>query len=112
MEIKATLNKPYTEKAKIDFIVEQNHTKGYMIKETDVALEAWGLESDEIEKEKKRKRIAELKAQLDGFDLQSIRPLRAKQAGTATEDDLNKLAELEELAGIKRQELKELQDAA
>lgn len=42
MEIKATLNKPYTENERINFIVEQNHKNGYEIRETVTALEAWG----------------------------------------------------------------------
>jgi len=48
MEIKATLNKPYTDKQRIDFIVEENHQHGYEIRETETALEAWG--TDNIEK--------------------------------------------------------------
>ena len=35
MEIKAKLNKPYTDKQRIDFIVSENHTKGYEIKEIE-----------------------------------------------------------------------------
>lgn len=35
MEIKATLNKPYTDKQRLDFIVLNNHNKGYEIKETE-----------------------------------------------------------------------------
>ena len=50
MEIKATLNKPYTEKEKINFIVEQNHKLGYEIKETETALEAWGYTDEEKER--------------------------------------------------------------
>lgn len=42
MEIKAQLNKPYTESQKVDFIIENNHKKGYEIRETEEALEAWG----------------------------------------------------------------------
>lgn len=38
MEIKATLNKPYTDKQRADFIVEYNHNKGYEIQETEEAL--------------------------------------------------------------------------
>ena len=38
MEIKATLNKPYTDKQRADFIVENNHNKGYEIQETEDAL--------------------------------------------------------------------------
>ena len=38
MEIKATLNKPYNDKQRADFIVENNHNKGYEIQETEDAL--------------------------------------------------------------------------
>lgn len=38
MEIKATLNKPYTDKQRANFIVENNHNKGYEIQETEDAL--------------------------------------------------------------------------
>ena len=55
MEIKEQLNKPYTEQERIDFIVEQNHQKGYKIKETETALEAWGYTTDELaQKERQR----------------------------------------------------------
>lgn len=47
MEIKAQLNKPYSDKQRADFIVENNHNKGYDIKETETALEAWGLTAEE-----------------------------------------------------------------
>jgi hypothetical protein len=59
MELKAELKKPYTEKEKIDFVVEKNHKFGYEIKETDVALEAWGYTQEEIEQQEKE-RIAML----------------------------------------------------
>ena len=48
MEIKATLQKPYTEKQRMDFIVEQNHKNGYEIRETETALEAWGYTEEEV----------------------------------------------------------------
>ena len=55
MEIKAQLVKPYTENQKLNFIVTYNHNLGYEIKETDAALEAWGLtEQEEAEKEAER----------------------------------------------------------
>lgn len=47
MEIKATLNKPYTENQKNSFIVQYNHNLGYEIQETEEALEAWGYTEDE-----------------------------------------------------------------
>lgn len=55
MEIKATLNKPYTEEERNDFIVEQNHNLGYEIRETKEALEAWGYTEEEMaQKERQR----------------------------------------------------------
>lgn len=56
MEIKAELKQPYTEKERINFVVEQNHKLGYEIKETETALEAWGYSEEEI-KEQKRERL-------------------------------------------------------
>ena len=48
MEIKAELQKPYTEEERIDFIVTQNHQNGYSIEETEEALEAWGYTEEEL----------------------------------------------------------------
>lgn len=59
MEIKATLDKPYTEEQRINFIVEQNHQHGYEIKETETALEAWGYTEEEKEQQESE-RIANL----------------------------------------------------
>ena len=53
MEVKATLNKPYTEEQRMNFIVQQNHKLGYEIRETDTALEAWGYTSEEKEQQRK-----------------------------------------------------------
>lgn len=62
----------------------------------------------EAEEEAKRKatQIAELQKQLDTLDLKAIRALRAIQAGTCTEADSTKLAELEAQAAEIRQQLK------
>ena len=56
MEIKVTLNKPYTEKQRMDFIVTNNHQLGYEIKETEMALEAWGY-TEEEKQEQERERL-------------------------------------------------------
>lgn len=56
MEIKAILNKPYSEADKLNFIVTNNHQLGYEIKETETALEAWGYTQEEIA-QKERERI-------------------------------------------------------
>lgn len=47
MEIKAELIKPYSDKERVDFIIEQNHQKGYEIKETENSIEAWGYTEEE-----------------------------------------------------------------
>ena len=59
MEIKAELDKPYTDEQRIDFIVEQNHKNGYEIRETDKALQAWGY-TEEEKQELKKEQIAKL----------------------------------------------------
>ena len=59
MEIKAELQKPYTEEERVNFIVQQNHRLGYKIEETETALQAWGYTEEEIEQQE-RERIAQL----------------------------------------------------
>ena len=68
MEIKAKLNKPYTEKQKLDFIVTNNHQQGYEIKETEKSLEAWGY-TEEEKQEQEEERIQSLSmTRSDFFD--------------------------------------------
>lgn len=59
MEIKATLNKPYSKEEKRDFIFEQGYDNGYEIKETEIALEAWGY-TEEEKRQQEAERIAQL----------------------------------------------------
>ena len=108
MEIKATLNKPYSEEQRLDFIVSNNHQQGYEIKETENALEAWGLTEEEKAEQAKQARKAELVAQLDAIDLKTIRPIRAIQSGNGTEEDTERLSQLETLAEEVRQQIKQL----
>ena len=56
MEIKAELKQPYTEQERMDFIVEQNHQKGYEIRETETALEAWGYTEEEKQEQERERR--------------------------------------------------------
>lgn len=49
MEIKATLQKPYSEDEKMNFIVEQNHKLGYKIEEGEESLQAFGYTEDELQ---------------------------------------------------------------
>ena len=57
MELKSKLLKPYSEKERLNFIVGFNHLKGYTIKETETALEAWGY-TEEEKKQAEKERIA------------------------------------------------------
>ena len=50
-------------------------------------------------------REAAIRTELDAIDLQSVRPLRAKLAGTATAEDEARLASLEAQAQTLRAEL-------
>jgi len=59
MEIKAKLNKPYTEEQRINFIVEQNHQRGYELRETKTELQAWGY-TEEEKQEQERQRLDSL----------------------------------------------------
>lgn len=108
MEIKAKLNKPYTDLQRIDFIVAQNHQKGYQIKETEQAIEAWGFTDEEKSTQEKQAHKTELIAQLDDLDLKAIRALRALSAGVGTVEDKAKLEELEQQAAEIRRQIKEL----
>lgn len=59
MEIKAILQKPYTENERMDFIVQYNHDMGYEINETDTELQALGYTEEELAQQEKE-RIAKL----------------------------------------------------
>ena len=48
MEIKYSLQKPYTETERMNFIVEYNHNQGYEINETEIELQALGYTEDEL----------------------------------------------------------------
>ena len=110
MELKNTLNKPYTEEQKMNFIVDNNHNKGYEIRETETALEAWGSTEEEIQEQEKQNQINELIQQLDDIDLRTVRPLRAIQSGQGTEEDQQMLNELETQAEEIRQQIRDLQN--
>lgn len=64
MEIKNILDKPYTDKQRINFIVEQNHQLGYEIRETETELQAWGYTQEEIEEQDKQRRNQEIDSKI------------------------------------------------
>lgn len=110
MEIKATLNKPYTDKQRLDFIVTNNHQLGYEIKETDSALEAWGKTAEDIEQDTIAQQKRDIMSQLDAIDLKTIRSMRAIQAADFTDDDVAYLQQLEQQAKALREQLASLDD--
>lgn len=57
----------------------------------------------------KQEQICLYKKQLDEIDLRSIRPSRAIQSGTGTQEDIDKLASLEAQAEERRQKIKALE---
>ena len=59
MIIIATLQKPYTEEEKIEFIVEYNHNQNYEINETEEELQALAYTVEELDEQEKA-RIQEL----------------------------------------------------
>lgn len=89
MEIKTSLNKPYTEKEKIDFIVQQNHNLGYNIVETDTALEAWGKTEEEIQAEENENKKLEIQKKLDELDKKRIRAVCEPTMKTETQSWLD-----------------------
>ena len=59
MEIKATLQKPFNEVARMSFVVAYNHQLGYTINETETELQALGYTEEEL-KQQEHERIQEL----------------------------------------------------
>ena len=57
---------------------------------------------EDKEREKKLMQCEKLKVRLREIDAETVRPLRAKVAGTHTQSDVDKLAELEAEAEILR----------
>ena len=51
MEIKAVLQKPYTEEERIDFVVEYNHRHNFLINETENELQALAYTESELRKQ-------------------------------------------------------------
>lgn len=81
------------------------------IEETEVKYTLYNgeyLTDEEVLVKQKEARKKELIAELAELDLKQIRSLAAKAAGTATDEDVAVLADLEEQKAIKRQELKDL----
>lgn len=119
MENRPMLNKPYTDKQRMDFIVEYNHRKGLKIEETSsclYALEdceilengipaispAYYVEQEKIQKEEQKLKIL---SQLDELDKKRIRVVCEPSMKTETQSWLEYYNE--QISQL-RQELSEL----
>lgn len=118
------LEKPYTNKEYANFIVEHNRINQRHIEETPTALyalepnEVLGKDGvpvinpnyeEELAAQEVERRTRQIKTSLYELDLQAIRPLRAILAGTQTEEDLEKIKEIEAKAKELRITLSTLQ---
>jgi len=65
-------------------------------------------EPEKTQAEKDAERVSEIKSELQRLDSESVRPLRAINAGTDTAEDRDKLAELDSQAEVLRKELENL----
>ena len=89
MEIKAELQKPYTEEERINFIVTQNHENGYEIRETEEVLQAWGY-TEEEQAEQEQERINNLTmTPLDFIGVLQSLGLTLEQINAFLESNLN-----------------------
>lgn len=94
MEIKNTLNKPYTDSQRMDFIVTNNHQLGYEIRETETTLEAWGYtdeEKEEIEKQRRNSEIDEKIKELS--DMASVEMVKGNTVNVQTYKEVIKSLE-------------------
>lgn len=77
MELKASLLKPYTIHERFEFLSENNYSKGYEIRETETATEAWGYTDEEIAEMERQAAIEgevnQLKQALADSDYQAIK---------------------------------------
>lgn len=92
MELKAELLKPYTEQEEYDFIVEQNHILNYEIKETETALQAWGLNSsEELQKAKEEKYSEALLGAKNYIENEAVYQFDENNSIEATDGNIGKM---------------------
>lgn len=85
MEVKAQLNKPYTEQEKINFIVQQNHKLGYIIEVQEDKLVALGYTDEEKANARKQEFYTQfIQTSLGNYRLQPKGYANAQQAMDVT----------------------------
>lgn len=68
MIVVAELKKPYSDKERADFIVENNHNKGYEIKETETEIQALDFDNSEKFENAKTAKLNELNTIASQYD--------------------------------------------
>lgn len=68
MIVVAELKKPYSDKERADFIVENNHNKGYEIKETNTEIQALDYDNSEKFENAKATKLNELNTIASQYD--------------------------------------------
>ena len=92
-------------------IIDENGIYNYKLVDRKSVLRSDEDKAAEIAKIQNQQKISKLKQQLSELDLQAVRPLRAIAAGTATDEDKSRLAEIESKAEALRAEIAELGEA-
>ena len=108
-EEKRVLMQTQSEATAKDYGLTETCEKGGLEVAWDGSVWVKGYAPVEPEEKIKKRRKKALMDQLDSIDLKTIRSLRAIQSGTSTEEDKNKLEELEALAEQIRVQIKELE---
>lgn len=105
MEIKATLNKPYTDKERADFIVANNHNKGYEIQETaDALLAVYNEPLPPTKEEQEQNRANAYQQEVDPI---TSHISRLRDTNPMTEEIEQEIAQLIEERDAKVEEIKE-----
>ena len=86
-------------------IIDENGIYNYKLIDSKAVLRSDEDKAAETEKIQNHQKISEVKQQLLELDLQAVRPLRAIAAGTATDEDKSRLAEIEGQAEALRAEI-------
>lgn len=97
MELKAKLEKPYTNKERTNFVIEYNHKLNYIIEETDDSILAWGYTDDEQTERRIIRKKSETKTvrdkMINDISWRVERAREQKELGIPTVDDYKKLLE-------------------
>lgn len=93
MIVVAELKKPYSDKERADFIVKNNHQKGFVIKYEGNSIQAWGFTEEELEEQKRQQEKQQVQAEYEQSRLPNVEETLMDFAMTNEEHD-NSLLEV------------------